>query len=58
MFQGAIYTLDMSEEGYATGSKDGTAKLWDSDFRPVTTVNLVTAKDGYKGTMESGKKLI
>lgn len=42
--------MDMSEEGYSTGSKDGTAKLWDGDFKPITTVNLVTAKDGYKGT--------
>ena len=49
MLQGAIYSLDMSEDGYSTGSKDGTAKLWDADFRPVTTINLVTAKDGYKG---------
>ena len=39
----------MSEDGYCTGSKDGTVKLWDTDFRPVTSVNLVTAKDGYKG---------
>ncbi|XP_060573407.1 echinoderm microtubule-associated protein-like 6 [Ruditapes philippinarum] len=47
--KGAIYSIDMSEEGYSTGSKDGTIKLWDSDFKPITTVNLVTAKDGYKG---------
>ena len=51
IFQGAIYSIDMSEEGYSTGSKDGTVKLWDGDFKPITSVNLVTAKDGYKGKL-------
>lgn len=41
--------MDMSEEGYTTGGKDGVVRLWDTDFKPITSINLVTAKDGYKG---------
>lgn len=47
--QGAIFTLDMSEDGYSTGGKDGTVKLWDPDFKPVTSVNLSNSPVGYKG---------
>lgn len=47
--QGPVYTLDMSEEGYSSGGKDGVAKFWDPDFKPITSVNLVNAPEGYKG---------
>ncbi|XP_046338524.1 echinoderm microtubule-associated protein-like 6 isoform X1 [Haliotis rufescens] len=46
---GPVYTLDMSEEGYSSGGKDGVAKFWDPDFKPITSVNLVNAPEGYKG---------
>ena len=47
--QGPVYTMDMSEEGFVTGGKDGMAKLWDPDFKNITTVNLASAPGGYKG---------
>lgn len=51
--QGAIFTLDMSEDGYSTGGKDGTVKLWDPDFKPVTSVNLSNSPVGYKGRQQA-----
>lgn len=42
----------MSEDGYSTGGKDGTVKLWDPDFKPVTSVNLSNSPVGYKGRLE------
>ena len=42
--------MDASEEGFVTGGKDGMAKLWDSDFKNITTVNLASAPGGYKGS--------
>lgn len=50
--QGAIFTLDMSEDGYSTGGKDGTVRLWDPDFKPVTSVNLSNSPVGYKGRLD------
>ncbi|XP_033734062.1 echinoderm microtubule-associated protein-like 6 [Pecten maximus] len=47
--KGAIYSLDHADEGFATGGKDGCVRLWDSDFKPITTVNLVNTHLGYKG---------
>ncbi|KAL5008221.1 hypothetical protein ScPMuIL_013802 [Solemya velum] len=46
---GPIYTLDMADEGYASGGKDGFVKLWDPDFKPITSINLTNISDGYKG---------
>ncbi|ESO87658.1 hypothetical protein LOTGIDRAFT_166239 [Lottia gigantea] len=46
---GAIYTLDMCDEGYTTGGKDSMVKLWDTDFKPISAVNLANSQDGYKG---------
>ena len=51
ILQGAIYTLDIGESGYATGSKDGSVKLWDPDFKPITTINIANSSEGYKGTL-------
>ena len=41
--------MDASDDGYVTGGKDGCAKLWDPDFKPITTVNLKNSPEGYKG---------
>ncbi|KAJ8309461.1 hypothetical protein KUTeg_014335 [Tegillarca granosa] len=46
---GAIFTLDMSEDGFVTGGKDGVVKLWDSDFKSISSINLSNAPEGYKG---------
>ena len=36
-------------DGYATGSKDGTVILWDSEFKQITKVDLAKNPIGYKG---------
>ncbi|KAK7103893.1 echinoderm microtubule-associated protein-like 6 [Littorina saxatilis] len=46
---GPVYTMDMGDTGFVTGGKDGAAKLWDLDFKNITTFNLVNAPGGYKG---------
>jgi hypothetical protein len=35
-----VYTLDIGENGYASGSKDGCVRLWDPDFKSITSVNI------------------
>ncbi|XP_071162130.1 echinoderm microtubule-associated protein-like 6 [Mytilus edulis] len=47
--QGAIYTLDIGESGYATGGKDGCVKLWDPDFKSITSISIGNSPEGYKG---------
>lgn len=42
----------MSEDGYSTGGKDGSVRLWDPDFKPVTSVNLSNSPVGYKGRLD------
>ena len=42
--------MDTSDEGYVTGGKDGVVGLWDSDFKPLTKVDMAAAEEGYKGT--------
>lgn len=49
--KGAIFTMDVSEDGYSTGGKDGNVKLWDPDFKPVTSINLSNSPAGYKGKL-------
>lgn len=39
----------MSQDGFASGGKDGIAKLWDTDFKHISSINLVSAPGGYKG---------
>nr|CAB3242507.1 echinoderm microtubule-associated protein-like 6 [Phallusia mammillata] len=46
---GGIFTMHKSSEGYATGSRDGSVKLWDVGFNPLTTLNIKEAPYGYKG---------
>ena len=36
-------------DGYATGAKDGTVILWDTEFKPITKVDLAGNAIGYKG---------
>ena len=44
-----MFTIHNSDEGFATGSKDGTVILWDADFKPITKVDLVNSPVGYQG---------
>ena len=41
--------MDMSEEGYSTGSRDGCVRLWDTTFTPVVRINLAESNVGYRG---------
>lgn len=45
--------MEATDEGYATGGKDGTIKLWDSDFKQLTNVDLTETEQGYKGQLFS-----
>ncbi|GFN97686.1 echinoderm microtubule-associated protein-like 6 [Plakobranchus ocellatus] len=45
---GPVYTLDMGE-GFASGGKDGSVKLWDMDFKQITAINLASSNTGYAG---------
>ncbi|CAK8677759.1 unnamed protein product [Clavelina lepadiformis] len=46
---GAIITMHKCIDGFATGSKDGFVKLWDSNFTPLTSLSLLKGGYGYKG---------
>ena len=37
------------EEGFATGGRDGCIRLWDTDFKPITKIDLRETEQGYKG---------
>jgi hypothetical protein len=41
--------MEATDEGYATGAKDGTIKLWDTEFKQLTNVDLTETEHGYKG---------
>lgn len=41
--------MHASEEGFATGGRDGCIRLWDVDFKPITKIDLREAEQGYKG---------
>ena len=47
--QGGVFTMHSCPDGYATGSKDGTVILWDTEFKPITKVDLANNAIGYKG---------
>ena len=51
--QGALYTLESCAEGYVSGGKDGVIKFWDTDFKPMATVDVGKSRDGYKGGVVS-----
>ena len=48
-FQGSVYAIAASPDGYVSGGKDGIVRIWDPDFKHIAKVDLSTAKDGYKG---------
>ena len=43
-------------DGYATGAKDGTVILWDTEFKPITKVDLAGNAIGYKGKWLDGSR--
>uniref|UniRef100_A0A8C6S538 EMAP like 6 n=1 Tax=Neogobius melanostomus TaxID=47308 RepID=A0A8C6S538_9GOBI len=44
-----IFSMFSCEEGFATGGRDGCVRLWDTDFKPITKIDLREAEQGYKG---------
>ena len=44
-----MFTLNSNEEGFATGSRDGSVRLWDMSFKPITKLDLTEMTGGYKG---------
>ena len=40
-----------NNDGYATGSKDGTVILWDNDFKPITKLDMIHTPVGYEGEL-------
>lgn len=46
---GAIYSIHGNPDGFATGSRDGTVRLWNTEFQPVTQLDLGKSRSGYKG---------
>ncbi|CAM2111020.1 unnamed protein product [Caretta caretta] len=44
-----IFSMYGCEEGFATGGRDGCIRLWDTDFKPITKIDLRETEQGYKG---------
>ncbi|XP_051957235.1 echinoderm microtubule-associated protein-like 6 isoform X1 [Xyrauchen texanus] len=44
-----IFSMHSCEEGFATGGRDGSVRLWDVDFKPITKIDLRETEQGYKG---------
>ncbi|XP_045677967.1 echinoderm microtubule-associated protein-like 5 isoform X1 [Phyllostomus hastatus] len=44
-----IFSMNASEEGFATGGRDGCIRLWDLTFKPITVIDLRETDQGYKG---------
>ncbi|KAK7807291.1 hypothetical protein U0070_016663, partial [Myodes glareolus] len=43
-----IFSMYACEEGFATGGRDGCIRLWDTDFKPITKIDLRETEQGYK----------
>ena len=46
--QAGIFSMYACEEGFATGGRDGCIRLWDTDFKPITKIDLRETEQGYK----------
>ena len=53
-----MHSIDATEDGYATGAKDGTVQLWDPEFKPLAKVQLTEAPQGYQGRYRTIDKKI
>nr|XP_033966852.1 echinoderm microtubule-associated protein-like 5 isoform X2 [Pseudochaenichthys georgianus] len=43
-----IFSMNVCEEGFATGGRDGCVRLWDLNFKPITVIDLRETDQGYK----------
>lgn len=48
-WQAGIFSMYACEEGFATGGRDGCIRLWDTEFKPITKIDLRETEQGYKG---------
>ena len=48
-----VYSLDVSDEGYSSGGKDGCVRLWDPDFKPISNIDVTNTSVGYEGKVIS-----
>lgn len=44
--------MNVCEEGFATGGRDGCVRLWDLNFKPITVIDLRETDQGYKGNVK------
>ncbi|CAG10611.1 unnamed protein product, partial [Tetraodon nigroviridis] len=44
-----IFSMNVCEESFATGGRDGCVRLWDLNFKPITVIDLRETDQGYKG---------
>lgn len=44
--------MNVCEEGFATGGRDGCVRLWDLNFKPITVIDLRETEQGYKGNVK------
>lgn len=44
--------MNVCEEGFATGGRDGCVRLWDLNFKPITLIDLRETDQGYKGDVK------
>lgn len=45
--------MNVCEEGFATGGRDGCVRLWDLNFKPITVIDLRETDQGYKGNVKA-----
>lgn len=50
--QSGIFSMNACEEGFATGGRDGSVRLWDLNFKPITVIDLRETDQGYKGDVK------
>lgn len=50
--QSGIFSMNVCEEGFATGGRDGCVRLWDLNFKPITVIDLRETDQGYKGDVK------
>lgn len=56
--QSGIFSMNVCEEGFATGGRDGCVRLWDLNFKPITVIDLRETDQGYKGNVRLPTRFI
>lgn len=61
--KGGLFTIHMSKDGYVTGGRDGSFRLWDDQFKALATVSLadtgaITRGLSIRSVCWSGEKVL